>query len=98
MIEIPNHLLDRLLDAQLSGTDFKVLLYVMQHTRTNGQHDKGVTLNMIMSDITPQGKPIAKTTALRALSRLEEEGLISGDRSLDENNRPKPTLYSFCSN
>src|SRR5262249_32283622 len=91
--QIPDVILDHWM-AELSGAEFKVLLYIARRTYGFGKASDSISLTQIAQGITrrdgailDRGTGISRPTVVRALKVLEERGAVLRKTNLSETGR-----------
>jgi phage replication O-like protein O len=91
--QIPDVILDRWM-AELSGAEFKVLLYIARRTYGFGKESDNISLTQIAQGITrrdgsilDRGTGVSRPTIVRALKALEERGIVVRQTNLSETGR-----------
>jgi phage replication O-like protein O len=97
--QVPDELFDELM-ADLSGTELKVLLYIMRRTFGFKKDQDNISLNQICHGITrktgkviDRGTGLSKASAARALKSLEEQGIILRSRRRSAERGDEATTY-----
>jgi phage replication O-like protein O len=88
--QIPDVILDHWM-AELSGAEFKVLLYIARRTYGFGKDSDSISLNQIAQGITKRdgttldrGTGVSRSSVARVLNTLEERGIIIRKANLSE--------------
>jgi phage replication O-like protein O len=99
--QVPDELFDELM-ADLSGTELKVLLYIMRRTFGFKKDQDNISLNQICNGITrkngkviDRGTGLSKASAARALKSLEEKGIILRSRRRSAERGDEATTYQL---
>ena len=93
--QIPDDFFDRVM-PYLTGSELKVLLYIMRRTFGFKRAASAISLAQIGSGLKSYngGAGLSKSTVADALNRLEEYGLIVRERSVSDKGDPERTIYS----
>ncbi len=88
--QVPDVLLDHWM-AELSGAEFKVLLYIARRTYGFGKTSDSISLSQIANGITKRdgtvldrGTGISKSSVSRAITELLEKGIVIRQNNLSE--------------
>lgn len=99
--QIPDVILDSWM-AQLSGSEFKVLLYICRRTYGFGKEGDTISIRQIMSGIVRRdgerldnGTGLSKETVCSALRGLEERGVVRCQRNADDLHGDTANFYSL---
>jgi phage replication O-like protein O len=91
--QIPDVILDHWM-AELSGAEFKVLLYIARRTYGFGKDSDAISLSQIANGITrrdgttlDRGTGVSRMSVARALKVLEEQGIIIRRHNVSEKSR-----------
>src|SRR5262249_19631067 len=102
---IPDVILDSWI-AELSGGEFKVLLYIARRTYGFGKERDGISLTQMAQGITrrdgtvlDRGTGLSRASVARALKALEDRGIIVRQTTPSENGREfEENTYSITLN
>lgn len=96
---VPDQLFDELL-AELSGTELKVLLYIIRRTFGFKKSQDNISLNQMLNGVKrkdgrvlDRGVGLSKPALLGALRSLVEKGVIVRERRTDAKRGNLPTCY-----
>ena len=99
--QIPDVILDHWM-AELSGAEFKVLLYIARRTYGFGKDADSISLSQIAQGITrkdgtvlDRGTGVSRASVAQALNTLEELGVIIRQTNLSESGRELENTYSI---
>jgi phage replication O-like protein O len=99
--QVPDAIFDVLM-AVLSGSEFKVLLYIVRRTFGFKKLEDDISLNQIIGGIkTKDGRMLDRGTGLsrdsvtKAIRSLEEKGIIVRGRRFSEEKGDQPTTYAL---
>src|SRR5437867_1043769 len=100
--QIPDIILDHWM-AELSGAEFKVLMYIARRTYGFGKEGDSISLTQIAEGITKRdgtvldrGTGASRSSVARSLNVLEEQGIIIRKVNLSEKTQAyKETTYSI---
>jgi phage replication O-like protein O len=99
--QVPDAIFDVLM-AVLSGSEFKVLLYIVRRTFGFKKLEDDISLNQIIGGIrTKDGRMLDRGTGLsrdsvtKAIKSLEEKGIIVRGRRFSEEKGDQPTTYGL---
>ena len=97
--QVPDALFDELL-AYLSGTELKVLLYIMRRTFGFKRERDQISLSQMLHGIVKHdgerldhGTGVSKPSLLRALRSLQEKGILIAERCRSTERGDEPTVY-----
>lgn len=98
--QVPDLILDKWM-AELSGAEFKVVMYIVRRTYGFQKEGDAISLRQIVSGITKRdgtrldsGTGLNKDTVCKALSSLAKRGLINRENRQDETG-DLPNFYSL---
>lgn len=98
---VPDELFDELLPL-LSGSELKVLLYIIRRTFGFKKDSDTISLGQMLNGITTRdgrtldsGAGVSKPALLQALRGLQEKNVIIVERSMSEERGHEPTRYSL---
>lgn len=98
---VPDELFDELLPL-LSGSELKVLLYIIRRTFGFKKDSDTISLGQMLNGITTRdgrmldsGAGVSKPALLQALRGLQEKNVIIIERSMSEERGHEPTRYSL---
>lgn len=99
--QVPDELFDDLL-AELSGTELKVLLYIVRHTIGYKKDFDNISLSQICygikyrsGEIVDKGTGLSKQSAITALKNLVERGIIVANRRTTKEKGHEATTFSL---
>ncbi len=99
--QVPDEIIDRLM-ADLSGSELKVLLYIVRRTFGFRKDADAISLNQIVHGITTKdgrvldrGTGLSISTVVAALKSLEAKRVIEGQRSTSPERGHEPTVYEL---
>ncbi len=99
--QVPDAIFDVLMAVQ-SGSEFKVLLYIVRRTFGFKKLEDDISLNQIIGGIkTKDGRMLDRGTGLsrdsvtKAIRSLEEKGIIVRGRRFSEEKGDQPTTYAL---
>ena len=99
--QVPDVLIDRLM-AQLSGAEFKVMMYITRCTYGFKKHSDHISLTQLLSGITTRegqvldlGTGLSRSTLLAALKSLQEKQLIVAEKCSSAEKGFETTSYSL---
>ena len=99
--QIPDVILDYWM-ADLSGAEFKVLMYIARRTYGFGKLDDNISLKQIVGGIVTRsgkrldsGTGLNKDTVCKALATLEAKGVVLRTQRADETYGDLPNSYSL---
>jgi len=99
--QVPDEIIDRLM-ADLSGSELKVLLYIVRRTFGFRKDSDAISLNQIVHGITTRdgrvldrGTGLSVSTVVAALRSLESKRIIQGQRSTSPERGHEPTVYEL---
>ncbi|MBN1312867.1 MAG: hypothetical protein JXB30_15745 [Anaerolineae bacterium] len=97
---------DELFDVwlpQLSGSELKVLLYIVRRTLGFKKDADTISISQICNGITTrdgrvldQGTGLSRNTAIQAIKGLTEKGLVRVERGQDERGIHETNTYRLC--
>ncbi len=97
--QVPDALFDELL-AYLSGTELKVLLYIMRRTFGFKRDSDQISLSQMLTGIVKRngerldhGTGVSKPSLLRALRSLQEKNILITERCRSVDRGDEPTVY-----
>lgn len=98
---VPDELFDELLPL-LSGSELKVLLYIIRRTFGFKKDSDTISIGQMLNGITTRdgrtldsGAGVSKPALLQALRGLQEKNVIIIERSMSEERGHEPTRYSL---
>src|SRR5438876_1002616 len=96
---VPDELFDELLPT-LSGSELKVLLYIIRRTFGFKKDADSISLSQMLNGITTRdgrvldlGAGLSKGSLIEALSRLREREIILTERQRSADRGDEPTIY-----
>ena len=96
---VPDELFDEQL-PDLSGSELKVLLYIIRRTFGFKKHSDNISLNQLLNGITTKegivldrGTGLTKKMLLEAIKSLVEKNLILTERRRSKEKGDEPTTY-----
>lgn len=99
--QVPNHVLDHWM-AELSGAEFKVLLYIVRRTFGFQKESDSISISQIVSGITTRdGRVLDKGTGLSrkavtlALKALEDKHLVKAERDTNGATGNQTNIYTL---
>lgn len=99
--QVPDEIIDHLM-ADLSGSELKVLLYIVRRTFGFRKDADAISLNQIINGITTKdgrvldrGTGLSVSTVVAALKSLETKRIIAGRRSTSPERGHEPTVYEL---
>ena len=100
---VPDELFDEQL-PDLSGSELKVLLYIIRRTFGFKKDSDNISLNQLLNGITTKerivldrGTGLTKKTLLEAIKNLVEKNLILTERRRSKEKGDEPTTYRLNS-
>ena len=97
--QVPDQLFDELL-PELSGSELKVLLYIIRRTFGFKRDADAISLSQMLNGIVKRdgtrldhGAGLTKKPLLKALRSLEERGIILVERRTDGERGHRPSIY-----
>jgi hypothetical protein len=96
---VPDELFDELL-TELTGTELKVLLYIIRRTFGFKRDSDTISLSQMLSGLTTRdgrvldrGAGVSKGSFLPALRSLRQKNILLGDRQRSAERGNEPTVY-----
>lgn len=97
--QVPDQLFDELM-PDLSGSELKVLLYIIRRTYGFKRNSDTIALSQMLNGITKKdgtiqdrGAGVSKPSLLQALRSLQDQNIIIAERQESEKGGHSPTLY-----
>lgn len=99
--QVPNIFLDELM-SELTGSEFKVLIYITRRTFGFGKRSDNISLNQIANGIIKKdgtvldkGTGLSKTQIINAINKLVDKGIIIKVKRASEKKGLEATNYSL---
>jgi Bacteriophage replication protein O len=99
--QVPDVLIDHLM-AELSGAEFKVMMYITRRTYGFKKHSDYISLTQLLSGITKEegevldrGTGLSRSTLVAALKSLQDKELIVAEKRSSAEKGFETTLYSL---
>ena len=100
--QVPDVLFDQLL-VELTGSELKVLLYIIRHTMGYKKESDRISQSQMLNGIVERGTGkrvdwgtgVSKPALLKSLRSLRKKNLIRTERQRTEKGGDRPTVYTM---